>query len=356
MSCDNFCGFNSFPDRRSSRPTENVPRHPAMASLKARQKREEKSFTVVSEPTMMNAEIAGTAARGLARSPVKPRGLRIAPLAIGASILLVAAAALYWARSGPKIPGYLTQKITRGPIVRAVTTSGTVNPVTTVQVGTYVSGTIVAELRLQHPGPKGQLCAKIDPRPYQVVVDQTRANVGVARAQLSRTRRISSTRRRPTTGIAPGAEQGDLERRARSRQERLDQAMAQVALDEATVALKEANLRAAQINLDYTDIVSPVDGTVVTRNVTMGQTVAASFQTPTLFLIATDLTKMQVDTNVSESDIGAIKEGNKARFTVEHSRIALSRATSARSASRRRRPERRHLSTSSSASPIRSCR
>ena len=80
---------------------------------------------------------------------------------------------------------------------------------------------------------------------------------------------------------------------------------------------RQAELAAAQINLGYTDIVSPVNGTVVSRNVTIGQTVAATFQTPTLFLIATDLTKMQVDTNVSESDIGAIKEGNAARFTVD---------------------------------------
>ena len=86
---------------------------------------------------------------------------------------------------------------------------------------------------------------------------------------------------------------------------------------EATIQQHQAALEAATVNLGYTNIVSPVDGTVVSRNVTQGQTVAASFQTPTLFLIATDLTKMQVDTNVSESDIGGIKEGNKATFTVD---------------------------------------
>ena len=96
-----------------------------------------------------------------------------------------------------------------------------------------------------------------------------------------------------------------------------DQAQAQIAFDEATIQQRQASLDAAQVNLDYTSIVSPVDGTVVSRNVTMGQTVAASFQTPTLFLIATDLAKMQVDTNVSESDIGGIKLGNKATFTVD---------------------------------------
>ena len=96
-----------------------------------------------------------------------------------------------------------------------------------------------------------------------------------------------------------------------------EQAQAQITFDEATIKQRQAALDAAQVNLDYTNIVSPVDGTVVSRNVTMGQTVAASFQTPTLFLIATDLTKMQVDTNVSESDIGGIKVGNKATFTVD---------------------------------------
>ncbi len=96
-----------------------------------------------------------------------------------------------------------------------------------------------------------------------------------------------------------------------------DQALAQIAFDEATIQQRQALLDAAQVNLDYANIVSPVDGTVVSRNVTMGQTVAASFQTPTLFLIATDLAKMEVDANVSESDIGGIKPGNKATFTVD---------------------------------------
>jgi len=96
-----------------------------------------------------------------------------------------------------------------------------------------------------------------------------------------------------------------------------DQALAQITFDEATIQQRQASLDAAQVNLDYTDIVSPVDGTVVSRNVTMGQTVAASFQTPTLFLIATDLARMQVDANVSESDVGGIKLGNKATFTVD---------------------------------------
>ena len=96
-----------------------------------------------------------------------------------------------------------------------------------------------------------------------------------------------------------------------------DQAVAQVKVDESTIQQRQAELHAAQVNLDYTNIISPVDGTVVSRNITIGQTVAASFQTPTLFLIAQDLTKMQVDTNVSETDVGNAKVGQKASFTVE---------------------------------------
>ena len=95
------------------------------------------------------------------------------------------------------------------------------------------------------------------------------------------------------------------------------QAEAQIEFDNATNEQREAQLEAAQVNLDYTNIVSPVDGTVVSRNVTMGQTVAASFQTPTLFLIASDLKKMEVDTNVSESDIGGLQQGSPATFTVD---------------------------------------
>ncbi len=113
-----------------------------------------------------------------------------------------------------------------------------------------------------------------------------------------------------------------------------DQAVALVGLDTAQIALKTAALKAAQINLDYTNIVSPVDGTVVSRNITAGQTVAASFQTPTLFLIATDLTKMQVDTSVSESDIAGAVEGASASFTVDAypKRVFQGRVTQVRQA------------------------
>ena len=214
---------------------------------------------------------------------------------------------------------YVTAPVTRGDVTTTITASGSVNPVITVTVGTYVSGTLISltcdyNTRVR----KGQLCAKIDPAPYQIIVDQDLAALVTAKAQLAKDQagltyaKLASDRAsllfRQDSGSRDAADAAlDAYR----------QAVAQVALDAAQVDQKAAILRAAQINLNYTNIVSPVDGTVVSRNVTAGQTVAASLQTPTLFLIATDLTKMQVDTNVSESDIAGAREGAAARFTVD---------------------------------------
>jgi HlyD family secretion protein len=200
-----------------------------------------------------------------------------------------------------------------------VTATGTVNPVLTIIVGTYVSG-VIQELSCDYNTrvKQGQICAKIDPRPYQTVVDQNKANLAEAKAQLQKDRAnlayAELTYERNARLAQTSAVSKETLDNAKSL---LDQARAQIGVDEATIAQRQAQLATAEVNLGYTNIVSPVDGTVVSRNVTVGQTVAASFQTPTLFLIATDLTQMQVDTNVSESDIGGIKEGNRANFTVD---------------------------------------
>ena len=166
---------------------------------------------------------------------------------------------------------------------------------------------------------QGQICAKIDPSPYQTVVDQNNANLGVAKAQTGKGQgqsRLCAAQLRPQR--AAGANRTPCPRTPSTLQRTVSTRRARRSASiEATIAQRQAQLAAAQVNLDYTKIVSPVDGTVVSRNVTVGQTVAASFQTPTLFLIATDLTKMQVDTNVSESDIGGIKNDDKALFTID---------------------------------------
>src|ERR1035438_1925157 len=241
-------------------------------------------------------------------------------IAVMASLLVVAIAATTWWVLGERGSiHYVTAQVAKGAVIRTVTATGTVNPELTIIVGAAVSG-IIQELNCDYNTQvkKGQICAKMDPRPYQSVVDENWANLAVAKAQLEKDKasltyaRLALGRAAnllPTHAISQAAYDN-----AKSTN---DQALAQIAFDEAMIQQRQASLDAAQVNLDYADIVSPVDGTVVSRNVTMGQTVAASFQTPTLFLIATDLTKMQVDTNVSESDIAGAVEGANASFTVD---------------------------------------
>jgi HlyD family secretion protein len=234
-------------------------------------------------------------------------------------LMLAIAAVGWWAFADHGAIHYVSAPVAKGPVTRTVTATGTVNPELTIIVGTAVSG-IIKELNCDYNTEvkKGQICARIDPRPYQSVVDQNKANLGIAKAQLEKDKAnltyLQLALGRAATLLPTQAVSQDVYDSAKSN---YDQAVAQITFDEATIQQRQASLDAAQVNLDYTSIVSPVDGTVVSRNVTMGQTVAASFQTPTLFLIATDLTRMQVDANVSESDIGGVKLANKATFTVD---------------------------------------
>jgi HlyD family secretion protein len=253
-------------------------------------------------------------------APAAPRSRKIWPIAGLLLLAVVAAIGVAWWLTTAEAPvSYTTAPVTRGDVTRAVIATGTVNPVLTIIVGSYVSG-VIQQLYCDYNTQvkTGQVCAKIDPRPYQTVVDQSKANLAIVRAQLQKDKAALAYAKlgleRATKLVQTNAVSQDTFDNAKST---YDQAQAQITFDEATIQQRQAALDAAQVNLDYTDIVSPVDGTVVSRNVTMGQTVAASFQTPTLFLIATDLNKMQVDTNVSESDIGGIKDGNKAIFTVD---------------------------------------
>jgi len=241
-------------------------------------------------------------------------------LAGGAAILLLLIGALWWSRATPKAQaGFVTESVDRGPIEVAVTATGVVNPVTTVQVGTYVSGPILQLfVDFNSPVTKGQLVAKIDPRPFQVKVQQAEAGVATARATAAKARADLGMKK------LVYERNGELRKRNLIAQNDLDtarsdfeQATATVALSDAGVKQAEAMLEEARINLGYTDITSPVDGVVVSRSVDVGQTVAASFQTPTLFQIAQDLTKMQVDSSVSESDIGGVAEGQAAWFNVD---------------------------------------
>ena len=238
---------------------------------------------------------------------------------IAAALLITAGVALWWMTERRQEPRYVTAQVDRGSVIRSVTATGTVNPVIVVQVGTYDSGPIIAIYAdFNSPVKAGQLIAKIDPRPFTVKVHQGEAALGNAQAQLGKDQADLAYKKltfeRDAKLHAENVISQDTLDNARSA---FQQAVSAVALDRSTVKQQEASLEEAQVNLGYTNIISPVDGTVVSRNVDVGQTVAASFQTPTLFLIAKDLTQMQVDTNVSESDIGNVREGETAEFGVD---------------------------------------
>ncbi len=235
-----------------------------------------------------------------------------------AVIIVVAGVWYFFGRSSSETR-IVTAAVTEGPIVRSVTATGTVNPVITVQVGTYVSGPITAIFADYNASvKKGQAIAKIDPRPYQATADIAHATLANSKAQLGKDQADLAYKKvtydRNLELFKADAVSKDAVDSAYSAWQ-MD--VAQVKLDSANIQQQTANVAAAEVNLNYTNIVSPVDGTVVSRNVDVGQTVAASFQTPTLFLIAQDLTKMQVDSNVSESDIGYVRAGQKATFRVD---------------------------------------
>jgi HlyD family secretion protein len=281
---------------------------------------------------------------------------------------------LYYNSAAPP-PRYLTARVEQGRIVAVVNATGTVNAVVTVQVGSQVTGTIQKLFAdFNTPVQEEQVIAQIDPAPIEARVSQVRANlasakaaVQVAQATMENSRAAIETAQANTKSAQANSErakialadaertlerQKGLMRRALVSQSQLDAAQtayagaesqvklsaaqyeaslgqlksaraqgrlaeAQYAAALAQVEQTQAALRAAELDLAHTTIRSPVNGTVIARNVDVGQTVAASLQAPVLFLIAQDLTRMQVDTNVSEADIGRVYEGQATTFTVD---------------------------------------
>jgi HlyD family secretion protein len=214
---------------------------------------------------------------------------------------------------------YIAEKITRGDITTTVTATGTVNPVTSVNVGTQVSGRISALYAdFNSPVKKGQLIATIDPALFQAQVDQARANLNNNKANLEKAQATEADAKRTYERYKNLFERNLVAKSQMDTSETADlTAHASTLAAQTQVEQAAAALRTAETNLFYTRIVSPVDGVVISRSVDVGQTVAASFQTPTLFVIAADLTKMQIDTTVDEADISAVKAGDEAEFTVD---------------------------------------
>jgi HlyD family secretion protein len=235
-----------------------------------------------------------------------------------AALVIIVISVLAFSRKGAG-PEFRTDTVTKGDIQAAVTATGTVNAVTTVLVGTQVSGTIkTLYVDFNSRVKKGQLIAQIDPSTFESQVQQAQANLLSAQANLKKSE----------TALTNDKKTFDRNKELFSKnliaQSDLDTAetayqtdSAQVDSAKALIEQAKASLDYAKQNLAYTKIVSPVDGVVISRNVDVGQTVAASFQTPTLFTIAQDLTKMQIDTNVAESDIGVVKVGQDVEFTVD---------------------------------------
>ncbi len=242
-------------------------------------------------------------------------GLILAVLAIGLTI------GGYVFFNGERKPPlrYRTAPVDRGPVVSVVSATGTINPVVSVQVGTQVSGMIKSlHADFNSRVKAGETVAVIDPEPFRARRDQAASNLEMARSNVARAKVDLAQRKRELDRVKKlvaqeFVSQNDVDVAVTNYQS----AEAQVRVAEAQVKQAEAALNSAKLDLKYTVIRSPVDGIVVARNVEVGQTVAASFATPNLFLIALDLTKMQVDTNVSESDIGGITEGKEATFTVD---------------------------------------
>jgi len=294
---------------------------------------------------------------------------------LAAAGAILAAAALYFYVHTASMVQYITLRADRGDIESTVTTTGNCNAVVTVQVGSQVSGNILALYAdFNTKVKKGQLVALIDPAPFQAAVDQAKATLNTAKAAvLTAQASLAKSQSDLASAVANVASQKanvvkaqsavdlakvEADRRlvlvqqqstsqedydtakanydqalasvdaakesvkaaeasAESARKAVDVAQSQLQQAQATVQQDEALLAQAQLNLDHTRITAPVDGTVESRNMDVGQTVAASFQAPIIFLIAQDLTKMQVDTNVDESDVGPVRVGQQANFTVD---------------------------------------
>ena len=203
------------------------------------------------------------------------------------------------------VPEYQTAEVTRGDLMQVVTATGQLNPVTNVQVGSQISG-IISHLYADWNSQvtNGQVVALLDPATYRANVLQVQSDLANARAALE----LSQVNARRAKELLDSKliPQSDY-----------DTAIANLHQAEATVQNKQAALTNAQVNLDRCTISSPVDGIVISRSVDVGQTVAASLSAPTLFVIANDLTKMQIDANVAEADVGGVEVGQNVDFTVD---------------------------------------
>jgi HlyD family secretion protein len=225
----------------------------------------------------------------------------------------------YRSRQAAKVPTPVTAEVTRGDVIAKVDATGTLAPVTTVQVGSQVSGTVKAlYVDFNAQVRKNQVIAELDPSLFQTQVDQARATLiksqsDVDRAKVEVDDSSSKLKRAQELYEQKLISRNDLE----TAQSTAMQAEAALKSAEAQVTQARASLNQAEVNLGHTIIRSPIDGTVISRNVDVGQTVAASMSAPTLYVIAQDLKHMQVSASIDESDIGRIDSGQPVTFRVD---------------------------------------
>ena len=247
------------------------------------------------------------------------KGKRI--FALVAAILVLAGTGYGFWRwgSSPKESPYVTMPVQRGNVTQVVSSTGTLQAVVTVLVGSQISGTIdklFADFNTKVKA--GELVAQLNQDKFKAAVDQARANLLAAESSLAKAkvsvvdaqRTLERNRELRKRDLMP---QSELD----TAQTAYDAALAQVEVNKAQSAQAQAALNQAMVDLNNTVIRSPVDGIVISRNVDVGQTVAASLQAPTLFTIANDLAKMEVHTNVDEADVGNVTEGQEVTFTVD---------------------------------------
>jgi HlyD family secretion protein len=236
-------------------------------------------------------------------------------------VVIVIAGIIYKKHNKVNVPQFATVKVSKGKIEQTVMATGTVNPIREVDVGARVSGLITniypKPLDYNLPVKKGQLLAVIDPSPYEIALNQAKAQLLQSKATL-----IGAEATLANNKLTMERDQ-KLYKQNFIAKSQLDNdttaynnAQAAVEADQQQIKASEENVKNAEINLGYTQIYSPINGVVVSQNVQIGQTVASSFQTPTLFLIAQDLTKMEIDTSMSEANIGGIKKGDSVIFSV----------------------------------------
>ena len=246
---------------------------------------------------------------------MKRTTLALLALVVAATITVGA----FYTRRGDDAPAFATEAVSRGDIVNVVSSTGTVQAVTTVEVGSQVSGTIESlNADFNSIVRKGQLLAKLDQSTFISAVEQANASLVNAEAEVERLRvakvaadaALSRARDLASRQLISSADLEAAETTSAS-------ARTQVAGAEAKVVQARAGVKTAQVNLDKTTIRSPIDGVVIARNVDVGQTVAASFSAPTLFLIAADLSDMQVNASIDESDVGQIHDGQPVTFRVD---------------------------------------